>query len=293
MNAWKWGLLVVMVGVAAWATPGLTYSAQARRLKVDVGDEHLKLDVGEEGLRGGGTSLDWSGPKLTGRSLDQDIELTVESDHVVGHVGPTAVRALVTPDATGFWMTGELGDGRIELRFGPMGLTGTLGACTYALNTDVDTYRGQRTCGAPAVAPTPVAVTLPRSLEGLSNPRAAALFVAVLAPLHVTASLTPQASAADVLLKRYGLRLDDARPAEGPRGARITTVVAGSAAQRAGLQPGMVVTHAGAEDVDSAASLAAALLRLRPFDTLVLRLQRPDRPEWIQLAIGAPALPAT
>jgi hypothetical protein len=293
MNASKMGLLAVMVGVAASAEPGLTVSGRARMLAIDVGDQHTKLEVHDGGLHGDRTELEWHGPTLRGRSLDQDIELTIDGDHIRGHIGPTTVSTLVTPDSSGFWLSGALGDRRVELRFGPMAISGTVGPCTYTLSTDVDTYRGQRACGLPSVAPIDFAVTLPRSLEGLSNPRSAALFLALLVPFNVTASIPPQADAAAAVLRRFGLRLDDAHPAEGPRGARITSVVAGSAAQRAGLQPGMIVTAAGAEDIESAAGLAAALLRLRPFDTLVLRLQSPDRPEWMELAIGAPPLPAT
>jgi hypothetical protein len=293
MNASKMGLLAVMVGVAASAAPSLTVSARARALAIEAGDQHARLEVRDGGLHGDRTELEWNGATLRGRSLDQDIELTIEGDHIRGHIGPTTLSTLVTPDLTGFWLTGQLGDRRVELRFGPMEISGTVGPCTYTLSTDVDTYRGQRACGLPSVAPIDFALTLPRSLEGLSDPRSAALFLAVVVPFNITASVTPQADAADTVLRRFGLRLDDARPAEGPRGARITTVVAGSAAQRAGLQPGMVVTAAGAEDVESAAGLSAALLRLRPFDTLVLRLQRPDKSEWFQLAIGAPPLPAT
>ncbi|MDY7227643.1 trypsin-like peptidase domain-containing protein [Hyalangium rubrum] len=80
--------------------------------------------------------------------------------------------------------------------------------------------------------------------------------------------------------QRVGLGVSDVAPrlsAQGvPRGALITNVLPGSAAERAGLMPGMVVVEANQKPVRGAADFVRTLREAAPGSVLLLRVQVED-----------------
>jgi serine protease Do len=81
--------------------------------------------------------------------------------------------------------------------------------------------------------------------------------------------------------QKIGMRFQDVDPrlVQGaglpPQGALITEVQPGSAAERAELQPGMVVVEAGRKPVQSANDLLKAIRRTKSGSSLLLRVQMP------------------
>lgn len=96
-----------------------------------------------------------------------------------------------------------------------------------------------------------------------------------------------------ILRPSIGLRLREPRGlvAEGEAGAVIEDVEPGSAADRAGLKPGMLVVAAGGLDVARPRDLARALEPLAAGGTLELRTREADGTPRFSIALAAPAAP--
>jgi YidC/Oxa1 family membrane protein insertase len=69
-----------------------------------------------------------------------------------------------------------------------------------------------------------------------------------------------------------------AEPSEGGKGCQVDVVGRGTPAARAGLQPGDLITQVGADRVVDPASLAAALRKTRPGQTVEVRVLREGKP---------------
>jgi putative serine protease PepD len=81
----------------------------------------------------------------------------------------------------------------------------------------------------------------------------------------------------------------DENPAESrPQGgAKVLTVVAGSPAAEAGLQPGDVVVRAGGRTVSGRPDLVAAIRELRPQEPLEVQYIRGDKPRTVTVTLKA------
>ncbi|MFB1479268.1 Do family serine endopeptidase [Corallococcus sp. RDP092CA] len=98
--------------------------------------------------------------------------------------------------------------------------------------------------------------------------------------------MTPRDSTPAPLSKRLGLRLSEARDGDG--GAQVVAVEPGSAAERAGLAPGMVLTQVGDQKVSSVAEAAQALTSAEPGAALLLRARVPGQDGALLRAIEVP-----
>ncbi|CAM3300130.1 PDZ domain-containing protein [Corallococcus sp. ZKHCc1 1396] len=99
--------------------------------------------------------------------------------------------------------------------------------------------------------------------------------------------MTPRDATPAPLSKRLGLRLSEAQ--DGSGGAQVVSVESGSAAERAGLAPGMVLTQVGDQKVSGVAEAAQALTAAEPGAALLLRARVPGQDGALLRAIEVPA----
>ncbi|RYZ40913.1 MAG: Do family serine endopeptidase [Myxococcaceae bacterium] len=99
--------------------------------------------------------------------------------------------------------------------------------------------------------------------------------------------MTPRDATPAPLSKRLGLRLSEAQ--DGSGGAQVVAVESGSAAERAGLVPGMVLTQVGDQKVSGVAEAAQALTSAEPGGALLLRARVPGQDGALLRAIEVPA----
>ncbi|NOK33617.1 Do family serine endopeptidase [Corallococcus exercitus] len=98
--------------------------------------------------------------------------------------------------------------------------------------------------------------------------------------------MTPRDATPAPLSKRLGLRLSEAQ--DGSGGAQVVAVESGSAAERAGLMPGMVLTQVGDQKVSGVAEAAQALTSAEPGSALLLRARVPGQDGALLRAIEVP-----
>jgi serine protease Do len=79
-----------------------------------------------------------------------------------------------------------------------------------------------------------------------------------------------------------GIRLTEDQP-----GPRITFVVPGSGAAKAGLSRGDIITHVNAKEVKDADSMVAATSALLPGDKITLKILRSDRRQEVEAVLGS------
>jgi serine protease Do len=99
--------------------------------------------------------------------------------------------------------------------------------------------------------------------------------------------LTPRDATPAPLSKRMGLRLSEAQ--DGGGGAQVVAVEPGSAAERAGLAPGMVLTQVGDQKVSGVAEAAQALTSAESGAALLLRARVPGQDGALLRAIEVPS----
>jgi serine protease Do len=100
-------------------------------------------------------------------------------------------------------------------------------------------------------------------------------------PAEEAAAKEPRSEKPVQRREKWGLSLQDvpqslAEQQGVPRGAQVTAVDPGSAADRAGIQPGMVIVEAAGKTVRSVLDLDVALKAAKPGEVLLLRVQLPN-----------------
>jgi S1-C subfamily serine protease len=156
-----------------------------------------------------------------------------------------------------------LGEEVVHLSVSPNRISGAVGRCTYSLRLAAEAYRGWRDCNGGAI-PVRTVLRLPAPLAEETDAARAALLLLV---------LSPRTDVAPPLVQRFGLHVV---PTSGPTGAKVARVTPLSAAARAGLDEGMIITRVGQEDIQTPAELEAALGRARPGATVMLRARWPS-----------------
>jgi hypothetical protein len=287
MRRARWLVTVLALPLAAGAATGVTLSASPL-LSIQVGPRSTRAEVSVNDISGDELMLEWKGGHLSGRWMSQSVDLALGRASIKGNVGATQtsvkVKRTVLDDADGLALDGDLGDDQVSLWVTPTWIRGLVGPCTYSLGLSGTAYRGWRDCGSGGV-PVPFALELPDMRTHNDDASVAALLLTVLAPVEPTPAFNPRVSVEDRVDQLFGLRLRDA---QAEQGAQVVMALPGTPAARAGLREGMVVTRAGLAPVTSGHELAAALARLRPGESLVLRLHAPGKLEWTVLAITAP-----
>jgi hypothetical protein len=286
-------IALTLLSALAFAHPGATLSQRAL-LEVQQGDRGISARASPSGINGQNVMLRWTPGGLTGRWLDQEVGLRSRGDSIDGAIGSMPVLVslsrVVVREGSALGIHGTLGDDHVEVWVSPLRIRGMVGACTYSLSLAGDVYRGWADC-APATVPEKSVLELPRVPGHEDDMSTAQLVMIALARLEPSEAVGRAAPLDDIVSQRFGLVVEDVSGRVGNlRGARVMRVFPGSPAAAAGLAPGMIITRAGDEPVGRARTLEAALARLQPGQSLLLRSQWVDRPEWAVSPIVAPPL---
>ncbi len=280
--------LLLLVPLSAAASARATVS-KSDLLRVSFGDRKVEARAGAVGYGGENIALAWRGQRLTGRWLNQAVELQTSRVVVDGQLGGRPLLARISRAVTGgtiaLALDGQLGGEPIALRVTPTWIRGLAGDCTYSLGLAGQAYRGWRDCD---LGGTPQAVELELPVVGGHDDDGglAAVLLVALAPRADELGPAPSAVREEVLEDRFGLSLGDAPGG----GARVQRVRAGSEADAAGLVAGMVIEAAGGEPVTTAADLELRLSRLAAGQRLTLGCRWPGLDVTKKLAISAPPL---
>ncbi|HYO56365.1 hypothetical protein [Archangium sp.] len=186
---------VLVLGLGSLAAAEVTVSAR-EALLLQVGERRLQLRIGPESISGGGLQLRRVQNGLRGTLKGQPVELKWNEDgDITGRAAGASVELTTVPRAPqpGLELRGWFGADTAELTLSPMGISGSVGGCSYSLPMAGNRYSGWRTCDVTRGPPVPVTLRIPENIVPLGLAEEGAL----LALLLSDEALPPASSAGE------------------------------------------------------------------------------------------------
>jgi hypothetical protein len=135
---------VLTAGLLAWATAG---AAENQDIFLRTPGESISATVKGDSVESPDLQLYRSSSAVRGRAFGHVVNLDLKSDQVTGIVGGQPTRLKLNSQAGGgLEAVGLLGGGLTRFKLTPKEISGTVGACSYALQFTGARYEGWRSC---------------------------------------------------------------------------------------------------------------------------------------------------
>lgn len=156
---------VLTAGLLAWATAG---AAESQDIFLRTPGESISATVKGDSIESPDLQLYRSSSAVRGRAFGRVVNLDLKNDQVSGLVGGQPTSLKLNPQAGGgLEAVGMLGGGLSRFKLTPKEISGTVGACSYALQFTGTRYEGWRSCRGRIE--NPVYLELPSTLSEGGN----------------------------------------------------------------------------------------------------------------------------
>ena len=161
---------VLTVGLLAWGPAG---AAGSQDLFLRTPGTSISATIKGDSVASPDLQLYRSSSAVRGRAFGRVVNLDLQGDQVSGLVGGQPTRLKLNSQAGGgLEAVGLLGGGLARFKLTPKEISGTVGACSYALQFTGARYEGWRSCNGQIE--NPVYLELPATLAEGGNAQAVA-----------------------------------------------------------------------------------------------------------------------